>query len=148
MQWPKISFLEFSVAKWGLNAMLNFSLKHSLHPLVTGLYRGTFFSKIFQDTLGSLPSSLSFHTWVDRVVEFSGSNFSRLPLELVLSLMLHSVFIVSLNLVFYVLTGLGPLMATLCSYISLRFVSVSRLKAPRLCALSRSHAKFLNLSFL
>ena len=60
--------------------MLYFSLKQSLHPLVTGLNRGTFFSKIFQDTRGSLPSSFSFHTYVDRVVEILGFLVSKLSL--------------------------------------------------------------------
>ena len=60
LQCPKISVLELSVASSGLNAILNFSLRHSLHVLFTGLNDGIFLSKIFHSTLGSFPPSFSF----------------------------------------------------------------------------------------
>ena len=60
LQWPTILFLELMVAKSGLNAMVNFSLRHSLHFFVTEENVGIFDSKIFHSTLGFLPSSVSF----------------------------------------------------------------------------------------
>ena len=57
LQWENISCLELSVAKWGFKTMLNFSLRHNLHVLVTGLKSGIFDSKIFWLTLGSPPKS-------------------------------------------------------------------------------------------
>ena len=46
LQCPKMSVLRLSVASLGLNEILNFSLKHSLHLVFTGLKEGTFLSNI------------------------------------------------------------------------------------------------------
>ena len=80
LQCSKISVLKFSVASSGLNAILNFSLKHSLHALLTGLNEGMFFSKIFHSTFGSFPPSFSFQKWVESVVELFFNFFSMLLL--------------------------------------------------------------------
>ena len=63
LQCQKISVFKFSVASLGLNAILNFSLKHSLHVLFTGLNDGMFLSKIFHSTFGSFPPSFSFFVY-------------------------------------------------------------------------------------
>ena len=60
--------------------MLNFSLRHNLHVLVTGLKSGILDSKIFQLTLGSPPKSFSVQKWVERLVDSSGSLYFMLLL--------------------------------------------------------------------
>ena len=56
-----------SEAKYGFRTMLYFSLKHNLLILVTGLYVGIFFSRIFHSTFGSPPASFTVQKLVDSV---------------------------------------------------------------------------------
>ena len=39
LQWTKVLFLEFKIATWGENAIVNFSLRHNLKVFFTGLKR-------------------------------------------------------------------------------------------------------------
>ena len=80
LQCAKISCLEFRVADLGLNAIWYFSLIHSWHLLVTGLYVGMLLSRIFHYIEGFLPASNSLQKWADKVVELSGVCVSMLAL--------------------------------------------------------------------
>ena len=65
------------MARWGLNAMLNFSLRHSLHSFLTGLKSEMLASKIFQVNLGLLPFSSSFQRCL--LLKFSSSIWGHYP---------------------------------------------------------------------
>ena len=76
-QWLNISCLELRLARFGLNTMLNFSLRHNLQVLATGLYVGTFLSRYFQVTTGLLPAFFSFQKYVVMQVWPSANSSSR-----------------------------------------------------------------------
>ena len=76
-QWLNISCLELRLAKFGLSTMLNFSLRHNLQVLATGLYVGTFLSRYFQVTTGLLPAFFSFQKCVVMQVWPSANSSSR-----------------------------------------------------------------------